>query len=220
MKRKIVPDQFDDLEFYAPLLHDGEISSLLKEFPTAKCYHYDLEFSESYFNYWKEILKDRKDRRGEVIFAIGRDNKMLVHTKAYYPNSVFRLMTGGVHQNEKVIDSLHREVFEETGMKITSSDLVGILFYRFRHGSQSLPFLSYLFYLSTDPDSPIVTDPGEDIAEFQWTDFDRWNEIMSALRRVPDDWQDWAKMRLIGHQVIQEYLAGRDPNKMVVLPAI
>ena len=59
------------------------------------------------------------DRRGEVVLAICHGgNKVLLHTKSFYPDGVFRLLSGGIRPDESVENALLREAREETGLDV------------------------------------------------------------------------------------------------------
>jgi ADP-ribose pyrophosphatase YjhB (NUDIX family) len=189
-------------ETFKPFIMEGELEKLKDTFPNVQPYHATLEFNKYNFEYWNNIVNKQKNRRGEVLFAIKNDGKLLLHTKHHYPNLVFRLPTGGIHYGETVLDALDREVDEETGMKIMTLELHSILFYEMHNNGISIPFISYIFLVETDHTDPVVQDEGESIAEFKWHPMNQLDEIVAELKASPNDWKDWGDMRAIPHELI------------------
>src|SRR3954452_16116776 len=67
----------------------------------------------------QELFKD--DRRAEICYIMHRGNLadgLLLHIKTFYPSGAFRLPTGGIHKGEAVMETLSREIEEETGMVV------------------------------------------------------------------------------------------------------
>jgi 8-oxo-dGTP pyrophosphatase MutT (NUDIX family) len=188
--------------FFKPYLIDGELETLLIKWPKTTIYSTTLKFEQDHFNYWSKIVCGKKNKRGEVLFAIQHGKKYLVHTKKYYPNSAFRLLTGGIHKKEPVFDALTREVAEETSMQIVDSQLFAILFYTFINGEKTIPFVSYMFKVCPDNYIPVVQDDGENISDFQWANLSQMIKIISGLTNLPKDWKDWGKMRSIPHKIL------------------
>lgn len=189
-------------ESFKPFILDGELEKLSNTFPNSQVFVANLEFNQHNFNYWNDIVNKQKNRRGEVLFAIKNDGKLLLHTKHHYPNLVFRLPTGGIDYGETVMDALDREVYEETGMKILKTELNSILFYEMCNDGVSIPFISYIFIVETDHTNPVVLDEGESIAEFKWHPIAQLDEIVAELKAGPDDWKDWGEMRAIPHELL------------------
>src|SRR2546423_356546 len=84
------------------------------------------------------------ERRGEVVLAIcSAGNKVLLHTKSFYPDGVFRLLSGGIHPDESVESALLREAREETGLDVRIEKFVALI--QYESGIRQHPFASYLF---------------------------------------------------------------------------
>ena len=47
-----------------------------------------------------------------------RNGLYLVHTKAFYPQGVYRLLTGGIKPGEPLLEALAREAQEETSLTL------------------------------------------------------------------------------------------------------
>jgi hypothetical protein len=88
-----------------------------------------LPLSRDYFDKWKSILVDAHNRRGEVVLIVQKpDDRILLHTKPFYPAGVFRLPTGGLKPEESINDGLVRELYEETGLAHREGWLIDMVF--------------------------------------------------------------------------------------------
>ncbi len=77
---------------------------------------YAVPMSRESFDYWQMV---RRKREAEVVPVIRRRNGLyLVHTKAFYPQGVYRLLTGGIKPGEPLLDALAREAQEETSLTL------------------------------------------------------------------------------------------------------
>ncbi len=66
-----------------------------------------IPVSRETLEYWRE-LKD--GRVAEVVLLVRRPNgNYLLHTKPFYPEGAYRLMTGGIHAGEDLIEAALRE---------------------------------------------------------------------------------------------------------------
>ena len=201
-----IQDVIDSKEF-SPLILDGELPELEKRFGRFKVFKVTLDFDERYFDYWDDLLRKRQNRRGEVTPVIeNSQHRILLHTKSDYPKAVYRLPTGGIHMDEKVLDALYREIYEETGLKVESAELMALLLYEFRRKTQMIPFLSFIFRVRTNDAEPKVMDPNEKISGFRWIDPQDLDKILAALHQLPDDWSQWGIMRAVPHEIVREML--------------
>ena len=148
----------------------------------------------------------RGDRRGEVVFAIAnRKQKILLHTKSFYPDGVFRLPGGGIRWDEKVEDALYREVEEETGLTAQIDRFVAVIEYEVRRKRQS--FATYLFLLNSDGKKAKAQDLNEDIAAFKTVTRAELAAVGQQLRHLPEEWRVWGAFRAIAHDLIVDALA-------------
>ena len=60
----------------------------------------------------------KNERNHDVTLYIRKDDKYIVIAKHFYPQGMFRSMSGGIHQNEDFITGAKREAREETGCEI------------------------------------------------------------------------------------------------------
>jgi 8-oxo-dGTP pyrophosphatase MutT (NUDIX family) len=136
-----------------------------------------------------------------------RAEKVWLHTKAFYPNGIYRLLTGGLNPGEAPYNALQREVKEETGFEVDIDRCLAIITYTFFDSEGELPFVSYVFLTTSTNGSPSPTDSGELISDFKAISVDRLTEVAGQLRAIKGDFADWGKFRAIAHDVTHNCLA-------------
>ena len=135
---------------YTDLLQNNERIDLEKTFGPFKSEHIIIEINPSYFEEWQELIQQKRNRRGEVALAIENpDGDILLHTKSFYPDGIYRIPTGGLNYGEKVFDCINREVYEETGFTNYTKQLLAAVFYEFKCQGNRLGFLSFLVKIKT-----------------------------------------------------------------------
>lgn len=122
-----------------------------------------------------------------IIVLITKGDEMLLARNAAWPNGMYSTLAGFVEPGESIEQTVHREVFEEVGLKI------GKLRY---FGSQSWPFPNSLMlgFHAEYASGEIVCQEGE-IADAQWFKAD-------SLPQIPP-------RTAISGWLIQEFLEGR-----------
>src|SRR5579884_2066069 len=71
------------------------------------------------------------DRMGEVCMVVRRPKgRLLIMKKTFYPPEGYRLMTGGIHHEEPILDALLRETHEETGLEVSVNRFLAAVAYR------------------------------------------------------------------------------------------
>ncbi len=171
------------------------------------CVHraYEILTSGANFDEWtRKLAKNRRAEVGMVI--VNPMGQVLTHTKSFYPAGAFRIPTGGIGPDERVLDALRREVWEETGLEAEVQRLLAAIEYRFTHGAREVRFATYLFLLRADGREPRVQDTDEDIAKFGWTDVSGLLRIAEQLESLPDHWNEWGRFRALAHRVAAEAL--------------
>ncbi|NOY58997.1 MAG: NUDIX hydrolase [Calditrichaeota bacterium] len=202
---KLNVSDVENSELFSPLLLDGELADLKDKFGKLVIYKTTVELVEEHFQYWHDLTTKRRDRRGEVALVIENEkNQVLLHTKDHYPTGAFRIPTGGINYNEKVIDALHRETFEETGFSLVSYKFIALLLYEFEYLGQKNPFMSFIFHVTPDGVKPQVQDENEKISGFRWINRREMGEIAQELRNLPDAWKEWGIMRAIPHELVHD----------------
>jgi ADP-ribose pyrophosphatase YjhB (NUDIX family) len=149
----------------------------------------------------------RSDRRGEVVFAIQLPAGIMVQRKAFYGDGVFRLPGGGIDYGEKVTDALHREIWEETGLRCSGERLLGIQDCELAWGDNSLRFVSYIFYLQAQGEPRL--DPKEKIVALRLIPPAELRDIAASLRNTLPPHAGWGRWRALAHDLVYRCLTGR-----------
>jgi 8-oxo-dGTP pyrophosphatase MutT (NUDIX family) len=140
-------------------------------------------------------------RTAEVVLVIPRPGaKVLVHTKKFYPNGVWRLPTGGLHPGEAIESALLREGREETGLLLTPIRFLFDLRYEWEGSDKS--FQSFGFLTALTHGEIKSNDPHEQITAFH--DFDRAGlaSVVERLETLASTWTAWGKFRAAAHRVV------------------
>lgn len=189
------------------LVNEAEISELMAEYGPGQRRQVTLEVSAHSFDSWLEKIVNHPNRRGEVVLVIQRpDGFILLHTKRFYPEGVFRLPSGGVHPDEAVLAGVTREAKEETGLDVTIDRFLGTVEYEFSNDQRRLPFVSYLFVLQANDSTPVVHDAGEEITGFRYVSPARLRQVAAQLRALPPQWTDWGHFRALPHDMVADTL--------------
>lgn len=142
------------------------------------------------------------DRRGEVALVVERpDGRVLLHTKAFYPEGAFRVPTGGILPGEAVLAALAREGREETGLPLEVMAFLGLVRYEILRDGQALAFASWLFHLRAPDTPPRAIDASEEIAAFRWVARDDLPAVARALRGLEPSWAAWGAFRATAHDL-------------------
>ena len=206
MKLTFVADPlFEDI-YNEKLLKD-----LKKRFGSFHHGHANLQVSSEIMGRMIDKMSQKKPRRGEVVMVIPNEQGHLwLHTKAFYPTGVYRLMTGGLELGEKPHRALLREVAEETGFKTTINRCLAVITYILTYQELALPFVSYVFMTRPAQGSPQPNDPTEAITHFQAIPVEALPGVVRKLRSLPDEFADWGIFRAIAHEVTLSVL-GDEP---------
>ncbi len=113
-----------------PMIDAAEVAALAVRYGEPVARSYVLQADEYIRSYrWRSVI----DRRAEVVFAIQTPtNQVWLHTKANYPDRIYRLPSGGINLAEAVEAALFREVEEETSLTCTVERFLGLLSYQFQ----------------------------------------------------------------------------------------
>ena len=156
-------------------------------------------------------------RRAEICYVMHRRDPadgVLLHIKRYYPAGAFRLPTGGIHVDEAVIDTLSREIYEETGLTVGDGPAqaavercLGVLDYDLRHATLGpVRFATYHFLVRMPPDAALnPQDEDEAIAGWQWLPAGELAAVAAILEAVPQRsrvWGDWGRYRALSHRFV------------------
>ena len=203
MTRQILISDAIESELHKKFLWRDEIIELFKTNPRANCYAATLDIDDIYFGRWRQLLVDKKERRGEVALIV-KDSKerILLHTKPFYPEGVVRIPTGGIHADEAVLDGMKRELYEETGFQPLAYNFHALLLYEFKNKNRELSFPSYIFSIKPDSESPEPADESEQISGFFWTTVAELSNVNDRLHALNTSrWGAWGKVRVIPHEI-------------------
>jgi len=144
--------------------------------------------------------------RSEVVMVIPRtDGRVLVMTKEFYPEGVYRLPTGKLHGDESPDDGLRRELFEETGFRLGARSL-GIIKYCFQCDGRNSTLTSYMYMMDPTDDETVSQDADEQISGFDYVTAAEIKAIAERLRNLPGRWRDWGLFRAIAHDCVADAL--------------
>jgi 8-oxo-dGTP pyrophosphatase MutT (NUDIX family) len=141
-------------------------------------------------------------RQAEVLMALPRPQGLLFHTKPFYPAGVLRLLTGGVHPGEPILEAARREVREETGLPLEPTRFLFHAVRRLRREGEWRRFhtLAFLYPLSSDPPTPI--DGEEEISEFRDVPWEEIPELARRLDALQPPWDSWGAFRAGPHHLL------------------
>lgn len=189
------------------LIDETEVSWLMSRYGPAPRLHVSITMEKTDFEYWWQKLVEQRNRRGEVVLAIQRaDGNVLLHTKSFYPNGLYRLLTGGIFPWEKVLASARREAKEETGFDIRAMCMAGMITYTFHHNGRHMPFVSYVLLARSDEAQPMAADTAERISDFRFVPPVQLRYIAQMLRRLSGSLAGWGAFRAPAHELVADAL--------------
>lgn len=189
---------------YTEPIDTAELQELLARYRDAGVEHIRVEIDEDL--YYNRFMK-AADRRGEVVFALDLPGGILVHRKAFYEDGLFRLPSGGIDYGEKVIDALHREVREETGLGCSEERLLGIQDCQLELEDHVVRFVSYIFHVYAHGE--LRLDPSESIVAVRLIAPAQLKDIAESLRHTPRPHAGWGRWRALAHDLAYRRLASR-----------
>lgn len=196
----------------------NELLELNEKYGPIDFYHAALTLGDDYFKTQQFVRQHRRNRRGETVMIIrNRQQRILLHTKPFYPASAFRLPTGGIKEVEPVITSLFREIKEETAFNPRFIHLSAIILYTLKNRRSLLPLNSYLFEIEPDGEHPVVLDAAEEISGFEWAPISYFPKIIHKLENLqPRRWGDWGRFRAVAHRVFSGTLEMRKSETLLI----
>jgi ADP-ribose pyrophosphatase YjhB (NUDIX family) len=184
------------------MIDEAEVAALRAAYGQPQRVQRQLEIGPELF----QTRFNRLDnRRGEVVLALERPaGTLLLHSKAHYEAGVYRLLSGGVNLGETVLAALHREVAEETGLRVTVERFIAVLDMVFCFGPVAVPFPSYVFHVreasgTLRPDQREISGLLEVVPE-------ALPQIAATLRDLQGSRADWGRWRAIAHELVAEAL--------------
>ena len=188
------------------IYNDTLLAKLEKRFGPFQHRHFDLTASTRIMLSMMRKM-EAKGRRGEVVMVVPNEQGHIwLHTKSFYPDEVYRLMTGGLEAGEQPHKALRREVEEETGFKTKIDRCLAVITYALSDNEVTLPFVSYVFLTTPTSGFPHPTDPEEAITTFRAVSVEELAEIAQQLRSLTGFFADWGVFRALAHEVAREQL--------------
>jgi 8-oxo-dGTP pyrophosphatase MutT (NUDIX family) len=158
----------------------------------------------------------KRDRYGEVCMVVRRRNGLLVTArKTYYPPEAFRLLTGGIHHGEPILEALLRETEEETGLAVEVRRFLAAIGYSAPgHTAEQIGFYTFALLLDEIGGTLGCLDPDEELAAFREVTIDELPLLAQGLeqlspefdRRIAGRWLDWGRFRAVVHRAVHEAL--------------
>lgn len=193
--------------FFNEVYNEKQLKRLQKKFGPFRRHYLGLAVTTQVMLDMMFKMTQKKPRRGEVVMVIPNEQgHVWLHTKDFYPEGVYRLMTGGIDPGEKPDKSLLREVKEETGFTVKIDRCLAVITYTLTAAEDTLPFASYVFLTRPVAGQPHPTDPGERITHFKAVPVAELLPVVHHLRALTGPFQDWGIFRAIAHQVTYEAL--------------
>jgi 8-oxo-dGTP pyrophosphatase MutT (NUDIX family) len=160
------------------------------------------------------------DRVGEVCMVVRRPNgKVLLSIKTFYPRGAYRLLTGGIHHGEGILDALVRETAEETGLQTAVRRFLAAIAYWPAGGSQGAkapaPFFHTFAFLLDEVGGKLeARDSEERIEDYIELEPSELRAVADRLEQVAStdsvdiggDWADWGRFRAVVHRVVHDAL--------------
>jgi len=200
---------------------EAEWDALKLQWPEAVRSHVRLAVDHPFLTGEHQMLVS-DGRRAEICYigyAGEPERGLLLHIKSIYPDGAYRLPTGGIHQGEAVLDTLAREIEEETGLQVGSAAgqvqvrrLLGLLAYELVHRGLgvSYAFATYHFLVELPQDAVLNPhDASERIAGWQWrapAELDAIANMLQTVGTVAPRWADWGRYRALSHRFVAESL--------------
>jgi 8-oxo-dGTP pyrophosphatase MutT (NUDIX family) len=140
-------------------------------------------------------------RTAEVVLIVPRRlNKILTHTKHFYPSGIWRLPTGGIQRGEGIEHALLRESVEETGNELRPVSFLFRIEYRWEGSGKR--FDSFGFLMSEAAEPIASRDPREQITAFRDVGRDGLRRIGERLESLGGSWRQWGLFRTVPHRTL------------------
>lgn len=194
--------------FLSAVYNPKIISNLEQRFGPFHTQHVDLVISTEIMRQMVVKMNQKTTpRRAEVVMVVPNEQgQVWLHTKSFYPQGVYRLMTGGLEAGEAPHHGLRREVVEETGFKVKVQRCLAVVTYTVAAAEGRFPFVSYIFLTTPTQGQPHPTDPKEAITHFQAVTISDLADIARQLRSLSGEFADWGIFRAIPHEVACQQL--------------
>ena len=208
-----------DMGKYTQSVERDELAEIEARLGSAPQTHVKMEVDDPFLTGNHQLLTSDR-RRAEICYVMHRGDLqegVLLHIKRFYPEGAFRLPTGGVHQEESVLETLAREIEEETGLTLGDDEkqahaerFLGLVSYTLYQRAQRRfhEFATYHFLVRMPVDAELMPqDASEEIAGWKWVSPAELGDVADFLAGVEgNDWADWGRFRAVSHRFVAEAL--------------
>ncbi len=120
-----------------------------------------------------EEERKRNPKRNVVIVTLrNKDNLILMVRTKKLPNS-WQPIGGGIDEGETPIDAIIRELYEETGIKISCNDLIEVTRVPYDFGEGTV----YCYDTKTTFEEDLVKIEKEEIEEYRWFSLEEMTKL-------------------------------------------
>lgn len=157
------------------------------------------------------------ERNAEVLMVIYLPNKkILLQTKSFYPNGVYRIFSGGLKKNETPKGAFDRELKEETDVVAINKQFLGKIIFRIKHSKGVKNYRVYVFLVKSK--SNVVKNLHGDkyATKFRQVKISELPQIakkLEMLQKGPkssmypvSNWNEWGKFRSKQHSIVYKLL--------------
>jgi len=163
---------------------------------------------DNFFNKMKRGVENNRTR--EVVFGVIRPNrKIIAVTCEEYPEGIFRIPSGGVGDDENIIDAVYREVKEELGLEVGIKKFAGVLKIKFEYKNDSFMFYSYIFILEEIGGKLLenaLDDEISGIKEIDIDDLKPFEDMVDSLKNIEGKWRNWGLFRYHSSKAVLDSL--------------
>ncbi len=174
--------------------------------PNAWARHVEIPYrSGRYWNRVRDLV--RRDRFGEVVFAVERANGRIITVRSEeYPEGIYRVPTGGIAYGEDILDAVRREVLEELGLTASVEKFIGVFHIRFVNAGRFVPFHSFLFHVKETGGRLMVDATDDEVSDVMEADQTILETLAHRLLHIREDWRDWGRFRHLTTAAISQYM--------------
>jgi 8-oxo-dGTP pyrophosphatase MutT (NUDIX family) len=196
-----------------------ELSALRARFGPAPHEKVSLTVDSPFLDGEGQLLTTR-NRRAEICYIMHRGDPqeaVLLHRKTYYPQRAWRLPTGGIEEGESVLDTLAREIEEETSFQIEKGPnpvrieaFLGVLSYEMFHQTEQRThtFATWHFLVSAPANAqPVSMDPDEHLDGWDWRSIAEMGGVADDLEDITaqdSGWFHWGRYRALSHRFVMK----------------
>ncbi len=171
--------------------------------------HIDRHYMSRYMEYLARTKQGASDGRQVVMVLLRPGGKVLVSSKYFYPESVFRLPTGGINPFESPEEAFERETWEETGLTPSIERKLAVMVHHCINEGDRVDIASHVFLGSETSATPAPTDPGDRIREYREVSITELPAIANQLRGLFGRWQGFGRFRADAHDLVAQCLMRR-----------